>query len=177
MSSHVFLGRVKSCHVMSYHVMSCHVMSCHVMILQNLAPESCSRIFLPSLLNSSIRAAGWQRRGFRNRGPVGESGSGRCSRCGAACTASVCVWRRAHFCRVRVAGCGDRACLRCVAACRGAVPWGLGSRRVLYTHGQRAFRVAGCGDRACWERAGSVLAGRVGGAVPWGLGSGRVARA
>ena len=45
---------------------------------------------------------------------------------------------------------------------RGAVPWGLGSGRVLYTHGQRAFRVAGCGDRACWEvcrgHAAGVLA-------------------
>ena len=136
MSCHVMSCHVMSCHltssyvvsyhvmsVMSYHVMSCHVMSCHVMILQNLAPESCSRIFLPSLLNSSVRAAGWQRRGFRNRGPVRECGSERCSRCGAACTASVCVWSRAHFCRVRVAGCGDRACWRCVAgmsrACRG----------------------------------------------------------
>ena len=71
-----------------------------------------------------------------------------------------------YFCRVRVAGCGDRACLRHVAGvprvCRGAVPWGLGSGRVLYTHGQRAFRVAGCGDRAYWEvcrgRAAGVLA-------------------
>ena len=152
---------VMSCHVMSCHVTSCHVLSCHhVMILQNLAPESCSRIFLPNLLNSSIRAAGWQRRGFRNRGPVRESGSERRSRCGAACTASVRVWRRAHFCRVRVAGCGDRACWRCVAgmsrACRSAVPWGLGSGRVLYTHGESAFRVAGCGDRARWRCAAGM---------------------
>ena len=100
---------------------------------------------------------------FRNRGPVRESGSERRSRCGAACTASVRVWRRAHFCRVRVAGCGDRACLRHVAGvprvCRGAVPWGLGSGRVLYTHVQRAFRVAGCGDRACWEVCRGCAAG------------------
>ena len=43
--------------------------------------------------------------------------------------------------------------------CRGAVPWGLGSGRVLYTHGQRAFRVAGCGDRACWEVCRGCVAG------------------
>ena len=61
----------------------------------------------------------------------------------------------------------------CWRACRSAVPWGLGSGRVLYMHGQRAFRVAGCGDRACWE----VCRGCVAGALPWGLGSGRVARA
>ena len=150
------------------------------MILQNLAPESCSRIFLPSLLNSSIRAAGWQRRGFRNRGPVRESGSERRSRCGAACTASVCVWRRAHFCCVRVAGCGDRACWRCVAgmprACRGhaaALCRGDWVRGVFCT---RVVNVRFAWQAAGIVRAGSVLAGRVGGAVPWGLGSGRVAR-
>ena len=183
---HVMSCHVMSCHAMSCHVMSCHVMSCHLTssyVVSYLDPESCSRIFLPSLLNSSIRAAGWQRRGSRNRGPVRESGSERRSRCGAACTASVRVWRRAHFCRVRVAGCGDRACWRCVAgmsrACRGAVPWGLGSGRVLYTRGERAFRVAGCGDRARWRCAAGMsraCRGRLGGAVPWGLGSGRVAR-
>ena len=169
MSRHITC-HVMSCHVMSSHVLSrlltsCHIMSCHFMSRHD-TPESCSRIFLPSLLNSSIMAAGWPRRGFRNRGPVRESGSERRSRCGAARTASVRVWRRAHFCRVRVAGCGDRACLRHVAGvprvCRGAVPWGLGSGRVLYTHGQRGFRVAGCGGRACWEvcrrRAAGVLA-------------------
>ena len=190
-------------------------------------------------------AAGWPRRGFRNRGPVRESGSERRSRCGAARTASVCVWRRWHFwdlgivlragigrvasvCmwrrvhfwdlgivlrgRLRGSGvlevCRGRAgalcsgdwvpgvlCTRmanvrfawqaagivragsvlgaCWRACRGAVPWGLGSGRVLYMHGQRAFRVAGCGDRASWE----VCRGCVAGALPWGLGSGRVARA
>ena len=148
---------VMSRHVTSCHVMSCHVMSCHVMIVQNLAPESRSRIFLPSLLNSSIRAAGWQRRGFRNRGPVRESGSERRSRCGAACTASVCVWRRAHVCRVRVAGCGDRACFRCAgraggraaALCRG--DW---VRGVLCT---RMANVRFARQAAGIVRAGSVL--------------------
>ena len=64
-------------------------------------------------------------------------------------------------------------------ACPGAVPWGLGSERVLYTHGERAFRVAGCGDRARWRCAADMsraCRGRLGGAVLWGLGSGRVAR-
>ena len=61
--------------------------------------------------------------------------------------------------------------------CRGAVPWGLGSGRVLYTHGQRAFRVAGCGDRACWEVGRGHACGHAAGALPWGLGSGRVAHA
>ena len=190
MSSHVLSRLLTSCHVMSCHVMSCHVMSrhvwsCHVtsshvlsrlVISCHLARESCFRIFLPSLLNSSIMAAGWPRRGFRNRGLVRESGSERRSRCGAACTASVCVWRRANFwdmgivLRGRLRGSGVAGMPR---ACRGAVPWGLGSGRVLYMHGQRAFRVAGCGDRACWE----VCRGCVAGALPWGLGSGRVARA
>ena len=93
---------------------------------------------------------------------------------GALCTRMANVrfaWQAAGIVR---AGSVLGACWR---ACRGAVPWGLGSGRVLHTHGQRAFRVAGCGNRACWDCAGSVLAGRVGGAVPWGLGSGRVARA
>ena len=78
---------------------------------------SCHVIFLASLLNSSIMAAGWPRRGFRNRGPVRESGSERRSRCGAARTASVRVWRRAHFyaCVTRSRGrlrgsCALRAC-------------------------------------------------------------------
>ena len=170
---HVMSSHVLSCHVMSRLVMSCHVMSCrvtcdtytcHVTAYHVLSYHVImSRIFLPSLLNSSIMGVGWPRRGFRNRGPVRESGSERRSRCGAACTASVRVWRRARFCRVRVAGCGDRACLRHVAGvprvCRGAVPWGLGSGRVLYTHGQRAFRVAGCGDCACWEVCRGCAAG------------------
>ena len=145
MSCHVLSCHVMSCHVMSCHVMSCHltssyvvsyhVMSCHVMSRHD-TPESCSRIFLPSLLNSSIRAAGWQRRGFRNRGPVRESGSERRSPCGAACIASMPRGRRgewsdlASFC---VGGCGDRARWRCVAGmprvCRGAVI-GFGARFV-----------------------------------------------
>ena len=174
MSYHVMSCHVMSCHVMSCHVTSCHVMSCHVMsghvtsrlvischVISRLVTSchvtschvlSChvfmSRIFLPSLLNSSIMAAGWPRRGFRNRGPVRESGSERRSRCGAARTASVRVWRRAHFCdlgivlRGRLRGSGVlRAC-----AC-GAV-------HIFATWA--SFRVAGCGDRACWRCAAGV---------------------
>ena len=203
-SSHVFSRLVMSCLVLSCHVMSCHVMSCHVtsrhvtssyvlsrlIISRHLVRESCSRIFLPSLLNSSIMAAGCPRQGFRNRGPVRESGSERRSRRGAVCTASVYVWRRAYFWdlgivlrgRLRasgvlrtcacgavhifaswasfcVAGCRDRACCEHAADVLAGVPRrcavGIGFRRVLYTHGQRAFRVAGwCMLGVCWERAG-----------------------
>ena len=148
-SSHVLSRLLTSCHVMSCHVMSCHVLSCHVMschvisshvlsrlvIACHLARESCSRIFLPSLLNSSLMAAGWPRRGFRNRGPVRESGSERRSRCGAACTASVCVWRRAHFwdlgivLRGRLRGSGVlRACGRYVAGVLRRCAVGIGFR-------------------------------------------------
>ena len=153
-SSHVFSRLDISCHVMSCHVMSCHVLSCHVIsshvlsrlvISCHLARESCSRIFLPSLLNSSIMAAGWPRRGFRNRGPVRESGSERRSRCGTARTASVHVWRRAHFwdlgivLRGRLRGSGVlRAC-----ACGAVHIFGTWA----------SFCVADCGDRACCERA------------------------
>ena len=159
-------------------------MSCHA------SPESCSRIFLLSLLNSSIRAAGWQRRGFRNRGPVRESGSERRSRCGAACIASVSRGRRGEWCdlgivlRGRLQGSGVlEVCRRHVAgmprACRGAVPWG-------FVRGVFCTRMANV--RFAWQAAGSRrvggvpracrghAAGLVGGAVPWGLGSGRVAR-
>ena len=248
MSCHVMSCHVTSCLVMSSHVTSCHVLSCHVMSRHDTL-EFCSRIFLPSLLNSSIMAAGWQRRGFRNRGPMRESGSERRSRCGAARIATVPRGRRGGQCdlgivlRGRLRGSGVlEVCRGCVAAlcrgigfgarfvhawqtcvsrgrlrgscvlgvmsracrghaaalcrgdwvrgafgtrmvnvrfawqaagivragrsvagvsraCRGAVPWGLGSGRVLYTHGQRAFRVAGCGDRACWEACRGCVAG------------------
>ena len=129
-SCHVISRLVTSCHVTPCHFLSCHVMSCHVeshvthiytchVTAYHVLSYHVimSRIFLPSLLNSSIMAAGWPRRGFRSHGPVRESGSEQRSPCGAAGTASVRVWRRAHFCRVRVAGCGDRACLRHVFAC------------------------------------------------------------
>ena len=164
MSCHV-ISRL-SCHVISRLltcVTSCHVMSCHVMS-RHLARESCSRIFLPSLLNSSIMAAGWPRRGFRNRGPVRESGSERRSR-----------WRRVHCERVRgprahfsdlgivlrgrlrescvLEVCWERARGMPAALCRGDwVPGGF-----FCAHGQGAFRVAGCGDR---------VAGSVSGACP-----------
>ena len=197
-SCHVMSRLVMSCHVMSSHVFSRLVTSCHIM-------SSCSRILLPNPSSEPSKffyygggvaptrfskpwpCAGigatlslWRRAHCeRVRGPRAHflrgrlRGSGVLRACAWALVRIFATW--ASFC---VAGCGDRACCEHVAgmprACRGAVPWGLG--RVLYTHGQRAFRVAGCGDRACWEHAGSVLAGRVGGAVPWGLGSGRVAR-
>ena len=173
---------VLSCHVTSCHVMSCHVISrlptsCHVLFISShLARESCSRIFLPSLLNSSMTAAGWPRRGKRNRGPVRESGSERRSRCSAARTASVCVglvrifatW--ASFC---VAGCGDRACCERarVAPCTFLRPghrfaWqAVGIGRV---GGVPRVSVAGM-PRAC--------RGHAAGALRWGLGSGRVAHA
>ena len=182
MSFHVFSRLVISCHVMSCHVLSCHVMSCHVMschvmschltsshvlsrlvISCHLARESCSRIFLPSLLNSSIMAAGRPRRGFRNRGPVRESGSERRSRCGAARTASVRVWRRAYFCdlgivlRGRLRGSGvlevyrGRAGGRAAALCRGDwVP--------------RVFCTRMANVRFAWQAAGIVRAGSVLGA-------------
>ena len=145
MSCHVISRLLTSCHSMSCHVMSrlvmsCHVMSCHLtsshvlsrlVISCHLARESCSRICLPSLPSSSKMAAGWPGRGFRNRGPVRESGSERRSRCGAARTASVRVRRRAHFCdlgivlrgRLRGSGmlevCRGRAGGRAAALCRG----------------------------------------------------------
>ena len=167
MSSHVLSRLLTSCHVMSRHVLSCHVMSSHVfarlVIACHLARESCSQIFLPSLLNSSIMAAGWPRRGFRNRGPVRESGSERRSRCGAACTASVCVWRRAHFwdlgivLRGRLRGSGVmRACWevcrgRAAALCRG--DWVPGVFCTCMSNVRFAWQAAGI------VRAGSVLAG------------------
>ena len=158
-SCHVMSGHVLSCHVMSCHVMSCHVMSCHVMsshvfsclsrIVISCHVMSCHVILLenlaPGFLNSSIMAAGWPRRGFRNRGFVRESGSERRSRCGAACTGSVsracrvagvgtgATW--ASFC---VAGCGDRACCEHAGRCVSGV-----SRRCA----------VGIGFRACFVHA------------------------
>ena len=184
MSCHVISRLLTSCHIMSCHVMSCHVLSCHVMschltsshvlsrlvISCHLARESCSRIFLPGLLNSSIMAAGWPRRGFRNRGPVRESSSERRSRCGAARTASVRVWRRAHFCdlgivlRGRLRGSGVlRACAW--ASCAFLRPghrfaWqaaGIG-RVASVCVGSCAFLRPG--HRFAWQAAGI---GRVGG--------------
>ena len=158
-SSHVLSCHVMSCHVMSCHVWSCHVTSSHVLsrlvISCHRARESSFRIFLPSLLNSSIMAAGWPRRGFRNRGPLRESGSERRSRCGAACTASVCVWRRAHFwdlgivLRGRLRGSGVLEVCRghAAALCRG--DWVPG-----------AFCTCMANVRFAWQAAGIVRAGR-----------------
>ena len=176
MSSHVFSRLVTSCHIMSCHVMSrlvmsCHVMSCHVMsshVFSRLVTSchimsSCSRILLPNLSSEPIVAAGWPRRGFRNRGPVRESGSERRSRCDAARAASVRVWRRAHFCdlgivlRGRLRGSGVlRACWEvcrgCVAAlCRGD-----------WVPGVFCTRMANV--RFAWQAAGIVRAGSVPGA-------------
>ena len=114
-----------------------------------------------------------------------ESGSEQRSRCGTACTASVRVRRRAHFCRVRVSDCGDRACLRHVFACAcGAVhtfvafAWQLLGSDVF----EACFACACCAVHIfvafAWQTAGI---GRVAGmsqvcrgAVPWELVSGRV---
>ena len=197
MSCHVMSCHVMSCHVMSCHVMSCHVMSCHVMsshVFSRLVTSchimsSCSRIWLPNLSSEPSKL-------FYYGGGVAPTRFSKPWPCaGIRLRATLSLWRRARCERARVAPCAflgpghrfawqaagigrvggvSRACWR---ACWGAVPWGLGSGRVVYTHGQRAFPVAGCGNRAFWERARSVPAGRVGGAVPWGLGSGRVARA
>ena len=183
MSSHVFLHFVITCHVISRLVISCHVMSCHSsysrILLQNLAPESFFRAFYFFLLG---------RRGGHDEvfetvalcgNPARSDALAVAPRALRACrvagVGNGATW--ASFC---VAGCGDRACWRCVAgmsrACRGAVPWGLGSGRVVYTHGERAFRVAGCGDRARWRCVAGVpgVSRACRSAVPWGLGSGRV---
>ena len=186
MSSHVLSCHVTSCHVMSCRVMSSHVchvmsshvfsrvsrlvMSCHVMS-RHLARESCSRIFLPSLLNSSIMAAGWPRRRFRNRGPVRESGSERRSRCGAARAASVRAWRRAHFfdlgivlrgrlresCVLEV--CWERARGVPAALCRGDwVPGAFFTRVANVRFAWQAAKIVwlgACPERArgpCWRR-------------------------
>ena len=144
-SSHVLSRLVISCHVMSRLVMSCHVIS--------------------RLLNSSIMAAGWPRRGFRNRGPVRESGSERRSRCGAACTASVRVWRRAHFCDLGIVLRGRLRGSGVLRACRGhaagtprrcAVGIGFGA---CFVHAwstcvSRGRLRGSCVLGACWERAG-----------------------
>ena len=140
MSCHV-MSCVMSYHVLSYHVVSCimsctvhihtldscHVMSCHVtsrlvMILQSLAPESFSRAFL----NSSIRAAG----GFRNRGPVRESGSERRSRCGAACIATVPRGRRGEWCELGIVLRGRLRGSGVFEVCRGHVA-GVPRRRAV----------------------------------------------
>ena len=178
MSCHVISRLVTSCHLMSCHLTSCHVMSCHVMschltsshvlsyhVMSCHVTSSCSRILLPklpSLLNSSIMAAGWPRRGFRNRGPSRESGSERRSRCGAACIACMSRGRRggwwtwASFC---VAGCGDRACWRCVAGmsrvCRGCV---AALCRGDWVPGAFCTRMVNV--RFAWQAAGIVRAGR-----------------
>ena len=200
MSCHVLSCHVMSCHVISRpltssHVLSCHVMSCHVImschltsshvlsrlvISCHLARESCSRIFLPSLLNSTIMAAGWPRRGFRNRGPVRESGSERRSRerarvapctflrpghrfawqaAGIGRVASVRVWRRAHFCdlgivlrgRLRGSGVLEVCRGRAAALCRGDWVPGVFCTRMVNV-------------RFAWQAAGIVRAGSVLGA-------------
>ena len=180
MSSHVFSRvsrHVLSCHVMSRHVMSCHVMSCHVIsrlltcvtschVMSCRVMSSCSRILLPNLSCESSKF-------FYYGGGVAPTRFSKPWPCaGIRLRATLSLWRRAHCERVRgpralffltwasfcVAGCGDRACRGHVAGVlggvpggvRGAVPWGLGSGRVFYARGQRAFRVAGCGHRARW---------------------------
>ena len=164
-SSHVLSRPVISCHVTSCHVisrlltschiMSCHVMSCHVILLENLAPETSE----PSKF-------------FYYGGGVAATRFSKPWPCaGIRLGATLSLWRRVHCVHVAWQACGMvdlgivsrgrlrgsgvlEVCRGCAAGlpqvCRGSVLWGLGSGRVLYTHGQRAFRVAGCGDRACW---------------------------
>ena len=156
MSCHVMSRLVMSCHVMSSHVMSCHVMSCHVM---SCLVTSCHVMpcHVTSLLNSSIMAAGWPRRGFRNRGPVRESGSERRTCCGAVRTASV---RCAHFFDLGVVlrgrlrescvlgACPGRAGGHVSALCRG--DWVPGAWSTCVWRGRlRESCVLG----ACWEHA------------------------
>ena len=169
MSCHVLSRHVMSSHVLSRlvisgHVMSCHVMSCRVMS-RHLARESCSRNFLPSLLNSSIMAAGWPDEVFETVALCGNPARSdalavapralRASACGAVHI--FATW--ASFC---VAGCGDRACCehagRCVAGVSRRCAVGIGFR-ACFVHAWptcvsrgrlRESRVLG----ACPERAG-----------------------
>ena len=104
-------------------------------------------------------AAGWPRRGFRNRGPVRESGSERRSRCGAACIASVRVWRRAIFFDL---GVELRGRLResCVS---GACPERAGGCVAALCRGDRVpgvFFTRMANVRLAWQAVGI---GRVGG--------------
>ena len=180
MSSHVLSRLVMSRHVTSCHVMSCRVTcytyTCHVTAYHVLSYHVImSRIFLPSLLNSSTStmAAGWPRRGFRNRGPGNPARSDalavapralRACACGTVHIFVAFAWQAAG---TRVSGM-SRVCRGCLAAlCRGNwVPGAFCTRMVNVRF------AAGCGDRACWEvcrgRAAGVLA-----ALPWELGSRR----
>ena len=146
MSCHVTSCHLTSCHVFSRLVISRHVISCHVMIY--------SRILLPNLSSEPSKF-------FYYGGGVATTRFSKPWPCaGIRLGATLSLWRRAHCERARtflsrsrgrLRGSGLRHVAGVPRVCRGAVPWGLGPGRVLYTHGQRAFRVAGCGDRACWE--------------------------
>ena len=184
-SCHVLSCHLTSSHVLSYHIMSCHVMSCHVMsrlvmschvmsshVFSRLVTSchimsSCSRILLPNLSSEPSKF-------FYYGGGVAPTRFSKPWPCaGIRLGATLSLWRRAHCERARVVPCtflrpGHRFAWQAAGigrvggvsrACWGAVPWGLGSGRVVYTHGQRAFRVAGSGDRACCEHAGRYVAG------------------
>ena len=148
---------------MSHHVMSCHVTSCHVIV------SFYSRILLPNLSPEPSKF-------FYSGGRVATTRFSKPWPCaGIRLGATLSLWRRVHCERARVAPCTflsrSRGRLRgsgVLEVCRGHAAGVLagvprrcavhGSGRVLYTHGERAFRVAGCGDRACWERAACWLA-------------------
>ena len=134
MSSHVLSRLVISCHVMSRLVMSCHVMSCHVIsrlltschimschvMSRHATPESCSRIFRPSLLNSSTTrfSKPWPCAGIR----LGATLSLALRACRVAGVGNGATWPRFAWQAAGVGRVGgvSRACRGCVAAlCRG----------------------------------------------------------
>ena len=162
--------RVTSCHVMSRHITSCHIMN-HVIM---------SRIFLPSLLNSS------------NGGGVATTRFSKPWPCaGIRLGATLSLWRRVHCERARVPPCAFlsrsrgrlrgsgvfEACRGCAAGASQRCAVGIGFRArfvhawsTCVSRGRlRGSCVLGGVSRAC--------RGRAGGALPWGLGSGRVAHA
>ena len=184
-------GRVTSCHVMSRHITSCHIMSsCHVMSSHVLSRLVMSRLVMSCHVESHVTHTHvmsrhitschiyWPRRRFRNRGPVRESGSERRSRCGAACTASVRVWGRAHFCRVWVGGCGVfEACRGCAAGVSRCCAVGI-EFRARFVHAWSTCVSRGRVRGSCvLEGVLRTCRGHAGGALSWGLDSGRVAHA
>ena len=117
-------------------------------------PESFSRIF--AFLNFSIRAAGWQRRDFRNLLPCAEILLG----------ATLSVWRRVHCERLRVVPCTllslSRGRLRgsgvfeacsghAAARCRG--DWRRGVLRARMADVRFSWQAAGIGCAAGVPRA------------------------
>ena len=206
MSYHVMSCHVMSCHVMSCHVMSCHVnsrllTSCHALTYQVMSRvmsrlvrschcmSSCSRILLPNLSSEPSKffyyGGGVAPTRFSKPWPcAGIRLGATLSRCGAACTASVCVWRRAHFwdlgivLRGRLPGSGvPRACRGHAAGMPRRCAVGIGFR-ARFVHAWPTCVSRGRLRGSCVLGGVSrVCRGCVAGALPWGLGSGRVARA